>query len=120
MKKILIVEDDSHVRQIYHTMLTTEGFEVDECVTAQEGLTKAQSYLPDLILLDIMLPGGMNGFDFLEQLKRIQTLEKVPVIVLTNLDNARSTALSIGAVDYIVKTETAIEDVIKRIKDHLS
>lgn len=119
MKKILIVEDDVQLRQIYHTMLTGDGYEVEQVSTGQEGLTKAMAAVPDLILLDIMLPGGMNGFDLLEQLKRNPATQNIPVIVLTNLDNAKATALSIGATDYIVKTSTSIEDVVKKIKEHL-
>ena len=119
MKKILIVEDDIKLRQIYDTMLTSEGYEVEQVSTGQEGLTKAKSYIPDLIILDIMLPGGMNGFDLLEQLKRNPATQTIPVIVLTNLDNAKSTALSIGAVEYIVKTNTSIDDVVKKIREYL-
>lgn len=119
MKKILIIEDDVHLRQIYNTMLAGEGYEVEQVASGMEGLTKATQIIPDLILLDIMLPGGMNGFDLLEQLKRNPATEKIPVLVLTNLDNAKATALSIGAVDYFVKTNSSIEDVVAKIKVYL-
>lgn len=119
MKKILIIEDDVHLRQIYNTMLAGEGYEVEQVASGMEGLTKATQIIPDLILLDIMLPGGMNGFDLLEQLKRNPATEKIPVLVLTNLDNAKATALSIGAVDYFVKTNSSIEDVVSKIKEYL-
>ena len=119
MKKILIIEDDVRLRKIYETMLTLDGYEVVMVSTGAEGIAKATSGLPNLIVLDIMLPGGMNGFDVLEQLKRNPTTQQIPVIVLTNLDNARSTVDSIGAVEYIVKTNTSIDDVVKKIKGYL-
>lgn len=73
----------------------------------------------DLVLLDIMLPGGMNGFDVLEDLKRNQLTSSIPVIVLTNLDSERETALKIGAADYAVKANTSIEETVQKIKQQL-
>ena len=66
-----------------------------------------------------MLPAGMNGFDLLEQLKRDEKLKTVPVIVFTNLDSERNVAESMGAVDYIVKANTSIDDLVKKVKSHL-
>lgn len=120
MKKILIVEDDVELQKIYENKLSTDGFEVLHAHVGQQGLNMAKFHKPDLIVLDIMLPGGMNGFEVLEQLKRDKGLKHIPVLVLTNLDTEANTAKSMGAVDYIVKTNASIDQVAERIKKNLT
>lgn len=119
MQKILIIEDDPQLQQVYQESLTLEGFQIIQSFTAEEGLMQASAQKPDLILLDIMLPNGKNGFDVLEQLKKNENLAKIPVIVMTNLDTEKNTAISIGAVDYVVKANTSIEDIIKKVRSYL-
>ena len=70
MKKILIVEDDQFLREFYQELLQSEGYVIDAAADGEIALKKIQELEFDLILLDIMLPGGMNGFDLLELLKR--------------------------------------------------
>ncbi len=120
MKKILIIEDDPSLCGAYREMLKKHEVEVMEAVTGQEGMTLVASGKPDLILLDIMLPGGMNGFDVLEQLKRNPTTEKIPVIVLTNLDSEEKVAQTIGASDYLVKANTTKDEIVKLVMERLS
>lgn len=118
-KNILIVEDDEALQKLIIEKLAGNGI-LTACVrTAQEALTKIKEKIPDLILLDIMLPGGMNGFDLLEQIRKNPILKKIPVIVLTNLDTERKTAMEIGAVDYIVKTNISLDELILKIKNNL-
>lgn len=76
--------------------------------------------LPDLVLLDIMLPGGLNGFDVLEQMKREETLRKIPVVILTNLDTEEKTSKLIGADDYIIKANTSLAEIVAKIKSKLA
>lgn len=116
----MIVEDDMDIQNIYQENLVSEGYEVVTVGTIDEAMTKLMSFLPDLILLDIMLPGGKNGFDFLEYLKKEEKYTKIPVIVLTNLDSERETSLKIGAVDYIVKANSSIGNVLKQVKQYTS
>jgi DNA-binding response OmpR family regulator len=118
-KKILIVEDDHALQTIYGNKFDQEGFEVLQAYTGQQGLTLAKDRVPDLILLDVMLPEGMNGFDFLEQIRLDERLKKVPVILFTNLDSEKNVAFSMGAVDYVVKANTSIEELVKKVKSHL-
>lgn len=118
MKKILIIEDDSQVQQIYQKKLTAEGFEVVQAFTGKEGLALVKPVPPDLIILDIILPGGMNGFDVMEQLKRDPSHAAIPVIVLTNLDSEEKVAKTIGANDYIVKANTSLDKVIEIVKKY--
>lgn len=88
-------------------------------VTGREGLTMVKTENPDLILLDVMLPGGMNGFDVLEDLKRTEATKNIPVIILTNLDSETNVAKSIGAKDYLVKANTTKDDLVKIVMDCL-
>jgi DNA-binding response OmpR family regulator len=116
---ILIIEDDHSLQSIYSEKFTQEGFVVRQGFTGQQGLTLAHSEKPDIILLDVMLPEGMNGFDVMEQLKRDVVLATVPVIVFTNLDSEMNVAKSMGAVDYVVKANTSIDDLVKKVKSYL-
>lgn len=118
-KKILIIEDDHALQTIYQRKFELEGFEVIQAFTGQEGINAVKSITPDIILLDVMLPQGMNGFDVLEQVKRMDQLKNVPVIVFTNLDSERNVATSMGAADYIIKANTSIDDLVAKVKTHL-
>lgn len=119
MHKILIAEDDNLVQNIYHNILTKEGFKVIQAFNGKQALSLVKSEQPNLIILDIMLPGGMNGFDVLERLKMDEKLKNIPVLVLTNLDTEEKVALSIGAADYIVKANISIKEVVDKIKKYL-
>lgn len=119
MKKILIIEDDRQLVLIYRQSLTDGQTQIVSAATGAEGLTLATQEHPDLILLDIMLPGGMNGFDILEQLKRTPALAAIPVIMLTNLDSEEKIAREIGVTDYLIKANTSLSDAVARIRQRL-
>ena len=104
--------------QMYKDKLANAGFDVVGTDTGKKALTILNSYMPDIILLDIMLPGGMNGFDFLQILKKDPKIKGVPVIVLTNLDSEKNTALELGATDYIIKSDTPLENLVDLIKKY--
>lgn len=114
-KVILIIEDDFPLQSAYRAALTKSGYEVIFSVTGNDGMQKAKSESPQLIILDLMLPGGMNGFDILEQLKADEKLAKIPVFVLTNLDSEENSAINIGANKYFVKTNISIDDVVNEV-----
>jgi len=117
-KKILLVEDDKVLAQMYQDKLAHQGFDVVNTDTGSKALTMLKSYVPDVILLDIMLPGGMNGFDILQYLQSDIKLKNIPVIVLTNLNSERKTAIEYGAKAYIIKTETPLEELINLVKKY--
>jgi CheY-like chemotaxis protein len=119
MKKILIVEDDVRLMEVYLERLKREGFTVFHSGSGAAALTLAQNEKPDLILLDIMIPGDMNGFDVLEQLKRMEATRAIPVIMLTNLDGEEKTARQVGAADYIVKANSSLNDVMEKIRSQI-
>lgn len=120
MKKIFIVEDSMELQQLYAEALTQRGYQVSYASTAQKGIGMMQNDKPDLLVLDIMLPGGGNGFDVLEQMKRDPKLATVPVIVVTNLDSEEKTARDIGVTDYIVKSNVPFSEIIQRITTALT
>ncbi|OGM04169.1 hypothetical protein A2715_05215 [Candidatus Woesebacteria bacterium RIFCSPHIGHO2_01_FULL_39_32] len=119
-KKILIVEDDIQTQRVYHNKLTSEGYAVVLAATGKEGVFTAKKIRPDLVILDIMLPGtGMNGFDVLENMKKDQELKNIPVLVLTNLDTEERVAKEIGANEYLVKANVSIDEVAERVNKRL-
>lgn len=115
-KKILLVEDDMFLSKIMEERLQDEGWEVNLAGNGEEGIQKVKSYLPDLVLLDMILP-KMNGFEVLEALKRDSQTKNIPVIVLSNLgqDEDIKNAKKIGAADYLVKSNFSIKAIIEKI-----
>src|SRR5258708_9735290 len=104
MKKILIIEDSSELQALYTDALTQKGFGVSYAATAERGLTMLATDKPDLLILDIMLPGGGNGFDVLELMKKDPRYANIPVVIVTNLDSEEKIAREIEVADYIVKS----------------
>jgi DNA-binding response OmpR family regulator len=116
MKSLLLVEDDQIIIKAYEKKLTSEGFTVKIASTGDEALNLLSSEKFDLVILDLMLPGGKHGFDVLEIMKKDPATSQIPVIVLTNLDSEEKTAREIGASAYLVKSNTSLEEVVKKIK----
>ncbi len=119
-KKILIIEDEATLQKALGDVLVKEGYDVVSAIDGVIGLDLARSEDPDLILLDIILP-GMDGFDILRNLKQEDNSD-VPVIILTNLSdlNDIQKALDIGATTYLVKADFHLDDVLKKVKEVLS
>ncbi len=119
-KKILLVEDDNALAQVYVSRLQMEGFDVQHVVNGEDALSSAVSYRPDLILLDAMMP-KISGFDVLDILRNTPETANMRVIMLTALSQAKDKerAESLGVDDYLVKSQVVISDVVDRIKHHL-
>lgn len=119
-KRILLVEDDEGLAQVYITRLEVEGFEIQRVPNGEDALAKAIEFKPDLILLDIMMP-KVNGFDVLDILRNTPETLNVKIILLTALSQEadRKKAEEMGADDYLVKSQVVIADVVDRIKQHL-
>jgi DNA-binding response OmpR family regulator len=118
-KKILLVEDDKFLSSILKTKLIQAGFEVIGAMDGEEAI-KMFSQKPDLVLLDLILP-KKSGFDVLESISQDPELEKIPVIIISNLgqneDIERTKQL--GAIEYYIKAKTPIDFLIKRVDDLL-
>ncbi len=119
--KILLVEDDDALANVYLTRLQAEGFDVKRVPNGEDALAAAMEYRPSLILLDVMMP-KVSGFDVLDILRNTPETANVKVIMLTALsqDTDKQRAEQLGADDYLVKSQVVIADVVERIKHHLS
>ncbi|MBP6005826.1 response regulator [Candidatus Saccharibacteria bacterium] len=114
MTKVLLVEDDINLRDLYSARLSAEEIEVFVASDGEEGLTMATSIKPDLIILDVMMP-KISGFDVLDILRQTPGLEQVKVIMMTALsseqDRQRGDRLGVSA--YLVKSQVTLEDVVE-------
>lgn len=119
MQTILIIEDDQTILTAYSTVLEKEGYFIIKAPNGPQGVSILKNQQVDLILLDIMLPGGMNGFDVLMQLKQSEKTSSLPVIVMTNLESEKETAKECGATDYIVKADTDMKHLVEKVETYL-
>lgn len=119
-RKILLVEDDEFLAELYATKLNMEGFEVFLAVDGEKGLKLAKEKMPDLVLLDIILP-KMDGFEVLGKMKIDPAMKNIPVILLTNLSQKDEVkkGLDLGAKDYLIKAHFMPSEVVKKIKQTL-
>lgn len=121
-QKILVVDDDTYLRDLYEEVLKDEGFEVDIATDGQEGLAKMTEGGYDLILLDVVMP-KMDGLSVLNALSQNSPQSKNgPIILLTNLahDPIIKEALSKGAHSYLIKTDSTPDKIIENVKKILS
>ncbi|OGV91715.1 hypothetical protein A2783_02040 [Microgenomates group bacterium RIFCSPHIGHO2_01_FULL_45_11] len=120
MKKILFIEDESALQRAATQVLTEEGYRVYSALDGEAGINLAQKEIPDLILLDLILP-KKDGFEVLEALKVDQATQKIPVIILSNLEGSSDVekALGLGATTYLVKTNYRLNEVVEKIKNLL-
>ncbi len=119
-KKVLLVEDDNNLADVYTTRLQAEGFDVKRVPNGEDALASALEYKPDLILLDVMMP-KVSGFDVLDILRNTPETAKVKIVMLTALgqDSDQQRAKDLGVDDYLVKSQVVIADVVDKIKFHL-
>lgn len=119
--KILLVEDDEALAQMYVMRLTAEDFVVEHVANGEDALSSAIKFKPDLILLDVMMP-KISGFDVLDILRNTPETANVRIVMLTALSQPKDKerAENLGVDDYLVKSQVVIADVIERIKHHLS
>lgn len=119
-KIILVVEDDTNVQKIYKSLLSKEGYEVSITDTVDKAYDLLSKTKVDLILLDIMLPGGKNGYDFLEIVQKDELLRKIPVIVLSNLDQDKNVSTNMGVISWMVKANVSSQDVVTIVNQVLN
>lgn len=120
MAKILLVEDDKSLREIYGVRLMAEGYEIVSAGDGEEALAMAIKERPDLIVSDVMMP-KISGFDMLDILRSTSETKDVKVIMMTALssDDQRARGESLGADRYLVKSQVGIEDVVRTVHDVL-
>ncbi|NQU83000.1 MAG: response regulator transcription factor [Parcubacteria group bacterium] len=120
MKKILLVEDEKTLLEMYEYYLSEAGFKVILSSNAKNGLKLAKKEKPDLILLDILLPGE-DGIYFLEELRKNKRTATFAVIVFSNYDvpKLKQKAFKLGAKDYLLKTSYTPKQVIEKISKYI-
>src|SRR6185295_11358886 len=120
MSKIMLVEDDNNLREIYEARLLAEGYEIVSAHDGEEALALAVKERPDLIISDIMMP-KISGFDMLDILRTTPETKNTKVIMMTALSQAedKDRADKLGADRYLVKSQVTLEDVARVAKEVL-
>lgn len=118
MSTILIIEDDKFLRELIARKLVSENFDILEAVDGENGLKVLKENKPDLILLDLILP-GIDGFEVLSKIKGDPSISSIPVIILSNLGQREDVerGLNLGAVDYLVKAHFTPNEIVGKIKE---
>ena len=121
MAKILLVEDDKSLREIYGVRLSAEGYEIASAGDGEEALAIASKEKPDLVICDVMMP-KISGFDVLDILRATPATKDMKVIMMTALssDDQRARGEALGADRYLVKSQVGIEDVIRTVHEVLA
>lgn len=116
-KRILLIEDDMILQKAINEALTDAGFVSIFAFNGEEGLRKAREDKPDLILLDLILL-GKSGYRVLAEINKDEQLRNIPVIILTVLgsNDSRRKCKQLGAVDYLLKSDCALREIVKKIK----
>ncbi|OGY25680.1 MAG: hypothetical protein A2Z11_04480 [Candidatus Woykebacteria bacterium RBG_16_43_9] len=119
-KKILVVDDEDPVREIYNKEFTSSGFKVVLASDGEQGLLKAGEEIPDLILLDVMMP-KMSGIDTLKVLKKNELTKEIPILLLTNLGEEQiiKEGFSLGADGYLLKVSYTPAQVVEECRKFL-
>lgn len=115
-RKILVIEDDFFVRDIYQKKLSDSGFSVESAADGLEGLERLRANVPDLIILDIFMP-YVDGRDVLREIKSHEEWKRIPVILLTNFSASEGVrdGLGLGAVEYLIKSHFTPSEVLEKI-----
>jgi two-component system cell cycle response regulator DivK len=119
-RRILVIEDQEDNRRIVRDLLTSVGYELIEAVTGQEGVAMAESQRPDLILMDIQLP-GLDGYEATRRIKAKPELRQIPIIAVTSyaLSGDEVKAREAGCDDYVTKPFSP-RALLAKIREHLS
>lgn len=121
MKKILIIEDDPFLSEMYAAKFNQNDFQTEVAVDGKSGLAKIKADRPDLVLLDIVLP-KMDGFEILKAIRGDPKFKDIPIVLLTNLGQKSEVekGLSLGADEYIIKAHFTPTAVVAKIKEILN
>ena len=121
MEKILLIEDEELIIRLLSKKLAAIGYDVSLAMNGEEGLEKIKQIVPDLILLDIVMP-RMGGFEVMAEMKKDENIADIPVIIISNsgqpLELER--AKDLGAVDWLVKTEFDPKEVAEKIQKYIN
>ena len=121
MTKILVIEDDKFLSNVYRIKLQKVGFDVILAVDGAEALEKIKSENFDLIILDLIIP-KIDGFAVLSEIKSQEKYKKIPVLIASNLGQTEdiNRAMKLGATDFVVKSDTSLDALVEKIKKIIS
>jgi PleD family two-component response regulator len=116
-KNILIIEDETLLQEALIDKLSNEGFIVSGSVNAKDAYRKLNEVRPDIILTDLVLP-GIDGFEIIETIKGDESFRNIPILVLSNLGEKEDIdrAMSLGATDFLIKSNISLKEVTKQVK----
>lgn len=120
MKKILVIDDDPFFKKAISSAVDPSAYEVSFAVDGEDGLKKVEESVPDIILLDILMP-KMNGLEFLKQLNEKYGSNKIPVLITSNLSSMEkiSEGVELGVRGYIIKSDESIKTIVSTIESLL-
>lgn len=116
--KVLVIEDDQLMAGLLAEKLTKADFQVQLAVDGEAGMKALEKELPDIVLLDLILP-GMSGFEILAKIKEDERTKAIPVVILSNLGSREEIkkGLELGAESYLIKANVLIDEVVKKIRE---
>ncbi|MDD4784639.1 MAG: response regulator [Candidatus Paceibacterota bacterium] len=119
-KKILLVEDEAFLSSLLELKLSQEGFQVEKAMDGEEAFNMLEVFMPDLILLDLILP-KRNGFEFLEMIRNDPRFSKIPVIITSNLgqDSDIERGKTFGVIEYIIKNKLSIDELVSKVSQEV-
>ena len=120
-KKILVVEDEEFLRDMYQVKLQEEGYDVFGAHNGKMGISLAELEQPNLILLDIIMP-DVDGYEMLERLKKNSRTKSIPVIIFSNLSQKEEIekGFKLGAADFVIKTSVTPGEIADKVKQQLN
>lgn len=117
MSKVLLIEDDQVLQEMYHDKFTHDGFEIQIAENGKGGIDKIKSFHPDVVLLDLILP-DITGFSILDAVKADTEINNIPIIVLTNIyADGEDLVKNKGVKAFILKANTTPEDIVEKVKN---
>lgn len=119
--KILIIEDDRYISKMYQLKLSLEGYDVQVADNGRIGVDKVKEFMPDIILLDILMP-ELDGFEVLKIIKEDSATKGIPTLIMSNLgqEDHIEKGMKMGAIGYIVKSQFTPSKVVEKIKEVLT
>jgi DNA-binding response OmpR family regulator len=119
MNKILIIEDDKILLEMYKDKFVKDGFAVETALEGREGIEKMRSFSPNVVILDLIMP-NVSGFEVLKLVKQDKVLSAIPIIVLTNIyTDAEDMVKNWGVDYYLLKSDYTPETIVEKVKNIL-
>jgi CheY-like chemotaxis protein len=117
--KVLLIEDEPEVLELYRLKLTLDDYDVTTAANGLEGLAKAEAEMPELIFLDIKMP-GIDGFEVLKRLRKNEATKDIPIVMLSNFDEELMVekGLALGASDYLIKSHFSPASLSEKLQEY--